>query len=112
MLVMFSNLFLFTINIFYISSYKISCFSIDFFFFFVIGIKYIHYAMFFIIAGVKLSIIFIISPIDKIGNLAKKYKLSITGGSDFHGSITVGEQSIGSYGINDILLEKLINLKR
>lgn len=49
---------------------------------------------------------------NKFFNLAKKYKLSITGGSDFHGRATIDEQSIGSYGINDILLEKLINLKR
>ncbi|MEG1870535.1 MAG: PHP domain-containing protein [Peptostreptococcaceae bacterium] len=45
-------------------------------------------------------------------NMAKKYKLSITGGSDFHGRVTFDEQSIGSFGISDELLAKLINSRR
>lgn len=44
-------------------------------------------------------------------NLAVKYKLCITGGSDFHGSHSLHDTRLGSYGINDILLNKLINLK-
>ena len=40
--------------------------------------------------------------------MAKKYKLSITGGSGFHGRANFDEQSIGSCGINDILLNKFI----
>ncbi|CUN98950.1 MULTISPECIES: PHP domain-containing protein [Clostridium] len=45
---------------------------------------------------------------NKFFNMAKKYKLSITGGSDFHGRANFDEQSIGSCGINDILLNKFI----
>lgn len=45
-------------------------------------------------------------------NLAKKYKLLITGGSDFHGKDGLKENSIGSYGINEELLNKLINLSK
>ncbi|MBE6052828.1 MAG: PHP domain-containing protein [Clostridium sartagoforme] len=45
-------------------------------------------------------------------NLAKKYKLLITGGSDFHGKERIKENSIGSYGINEELLNKLINLSK
>lgn len=44
-------------------------------------------------------------------NLAVKYKLCITGGSDFHGGQSLHDIRLGSYGINDILLNKLINLK-
>ncbi len=43
-------------------------------------------------------------------NLARKYKLLITGGSDFHGKEGLKENLIGSYGINEDLLNKLINL--
>lgn len=45
-------------------------------------------------------------------NLAKKHKLLITGGSDFHGKEGIKENSIGSYGINEDLLNKLINLSK
>lgn len=43
-------------------------------------------------------------------NFSKKYKLLITGGSDFHGASN-GEISVGSQGINELLLDKLINFK-
>lgn len=39
-------------------------------------------------------------------NLAKKYKLSITGGSDFHGGNTHKENNIGSCGLDEIMLDK------
>lgn len=42
-------------------------------------------------------------------NLSKKYRLLITGGSDFHGKEGLKENLIGSYGINEDLLNKLIN---
>lgn len=45
-------------------------------------------------------------------NLAKKYKLLITGGSDFHGKEGLKENLIGSYGISEDLLNKLINLSK
>ena len=45
-------------------------------------------------------------------NLAKKYKLLITGGSDFHGKEGLKENLIGSYGISKDLLNKLINLSK
>ncbi|MGL4849658.1 MAG: PHP domain-containing protein [Clostridium sp.] len=50
---------------------------------------------------------------DKINflyNICKKHKLLITGGSDFH-DITENEIIIGTQGINEILLNKLINCK-
>ncbi len=49
---------------------------------------------------------------NKFFNMAKKYKLSITGGSDFHGRPNIDEQSIGSYGIDDLLLSKFIKIRR
>ena len=45
-------------------------------------------------------------------NLTRKYKLLITGGSDYHGTESVKGNYIGSYGINEDLLNKLINSKR
>lgn len=39
-------------------------------------------------------------------NLAKKYKLSITGGSDFHGGSTYKEIEVGSFGLNEKMLKK------
>lgn len=45
-------------------------------------------------------------------NLCKKYKLFITGGSDYHGKECYNENLIGSYGINEALLNKLINYKK
>ncbi|NLL31414.1 MAG: PHP domain-containing protein [Clostridiales bacterium] len=44
-------------------------------------------------------------------NLAKKYKLLITGGSDYHGKGCYNENIIGSYGIKKELLNKLINYR-
>lgn len=44
-------------------------------------------------------------------NLAKKYKLVITGGSDYHGKDSFNNTVIGSFGINELLLNKLINIK-
>lgn len=43
-------------------------------------------------------------------NLSKKYKLLITGGSDFH-EIKNGECTLGTQGISELLLDKLINIK-
>jgi len=43
-------------------------------------------------------------------NLSKKYKLLISGGSDFH-SFKRNGKNIGSQGINELLLEKIINFK-
>ncbi|MDS0524141.1 PHP domain-containing protein [Clostridium sp. SHJSY1] len=43
-------------------------------------------------------------------NLSKKYKLLITGGSDFH-EIKNGDCTLGSQGISELLLEKIINIK-
>ena len=45
--------------------------------------------------------------INKFYNLSKKYKLLISGGSDFHNFKKDGN-SIGSQGINELLLDKLI----
>ncbi|MCR1950221.1 PHP domain-containing protein [Clostridium sp. DSM 100503] len=45
-------------------------------------------------------------------NLCKKHKLFITGGSDYHGKECYNENLIGSYGINEALLKKLINFKK
>lgn len=41
-------------------------------------------------------------------NLSRKYKLIITGGSDFH-SLGNKDSMLGNEGINELLLEKLIN---
>ena len=41
-------------------------------------------------------------------NLAKKYKLAITGGSDFHGGSTYKENNIGSCGLDEIMLDKFM----
>lgn len=49
---------------------------------------------------------------NKFFNMAKKYRLSITGGSDFHGRANFDDESIGSCGINDLLLSKFIKTKR
>ena len=43
-------------------------------------------------------------------NLSKKHKLLITGGSDFH-SLDKSKHSIGSYGIDEELLNKIIDYK-
>ena len=41
-------------------------------------------------------------------NFAKKYKLCVTGGSDFHGWQTYKETNIGNYGINKKMMEKIV----
>lgn len=43
-------------------------------------------------------------------NLSRKYKLCITGGSDFHGSSV--DSTLACQGINELLLEKIINFKQ
>lgn len=43
-------------------------------------------------------------------NLSKKYKLIITGGSDFH-TMNSNNSCLGSEGLNKLLMEKLINYK-
>lgn len=50
--------------------------------------------------------------INNFYNLAVKYKLCITGGSDYHGRQSLHDTGLGSYGINDILLNKLINMNQ
>lgn len=49
--------------------------------------------------------------INNLYNLSKKFKLLITGGSDFHGPYN-RDILLGSYGINELLLNKLINFKQ
>lgn len=44
-------------------------------------------------------------------NLATKYKIAITGGSDYHGKGSLHDTGLGSYGINELLLNKIINIK-
>ena len=49
--------------------------------------------------------------INKFFNLSKKYKLCITGGSDYHGkALGYDNLSIGSYGLNEEYLEKFIEI--
>ena len=49
--------------------------------------------------------------INKFFNLSKKYKLCITGGSDYHGkALGYDNLSIGSYGLNEEYLEKFIKI--
>lgn len=43
-------------------------------------------------------------------NMSKKYKLLITGGSDYHGGYT--NNTLGTYGIDEVLLNKLIKLRK
>ena len=45
-------------------------------------------------------------------NISKKYKLLITGGSDFHGNESIKNNYVGIYGINEDLFNKLINFKK
>lgn len=40
-------------------------------------------------------------------NLATKYKLCITGGSDYHGKQSLHDTGLGSYGISELLLNKI-----
>lgn len=49
---------------------------------------------------------------NKFYNLAKKYKLLVTGGSDYHGKGCYNEKLIGSYGIDEKLLNKLYTYKK
>lgn len=46
--------------------------------------------------------------INKFHNLAKKYKLAITGGSDYHGRCITEELGIGTCGINEELMMKFL----
>jgi 3',5'-nucleoside bisphosphate phosphatase len=46
--------------------------------------------------------------VSKFYNLAKKYGLSITGGSDFHGVLENSEPSIGLVGLNEALTNKFL----
>lgn len=50
--------------------------------------------------------------INNFFNLSKKYKLSITGGSDFHGRNSQNEPCIGSCGLDGEMLEKLIRVNK
>lgn len=50
------------------------------------------------------------SQLNNLYNISKKYKMIITGGSDCHGGCNDEEAAIGKHGINEILLNKLINL--
>ncbi|MGG7057396.1 PHP domain-containing protein [Clostridium nigeriense] len=45
-------------------------------------------------------------------NLCKKYKLLVTGGSDFHGKEGCKENLIGSFGISENLFNKLVNSRK
>ena len=50
--------------------------------------------------------------INKLFNIAKKYKLSISGGSDCHGRCKNIKDSVGSCGLTKDLLEKFISCKK
>lgn len=50
------------------------------------------------------------NQINTFYNYCKKYKLIITGGSDFH-NLNNRDNFIGNEGINELLLDKLINFK-
>ena len=51
------------------------------------------------------------AQINAFYNLSKKYKLLITGGSDFHGANDT-EPILANQGINELLLDKIINFKQ
>lgn len=44
-------------------------------------------------------------------NLATKYKLCVTGGSDYHGKESPHDEGLGSFGINELLAKKIMNKK-
>ena len=51
--------------------------------------------------------------INKFFNLSRKYKLCVSGGSDYHGRhIGSDNLSIGSYGLNEECLNKFINIDK
>lgn len=51
--------------------------------------------------------------INKFFNLSRKYKLCVSGGSDYHGRhIGSDNLSIGSYGLNEECLNKFINFDK
>lgn len=53
------------------------------------------------------------SDVNKFFNLSKKYKLCVTGGSDYHGSIFGYDNlAIGSYGLDKETLEKFIKFNK
>lgn len=49
---------------------------------------------------------------NKFYNLAKKYKLLITGGSDYHGKGCYNENFIGSYGLKEEIFNKLMRVSK
>jgi len=50
--------------------------------------------------------------INKFHNLAKKYKMIITGGSDYHGKGCYNENYIGSYGIKEDYFNKILRYNK
>lgn len=50
--------------------------------------------------------------INSFFNLSKKYKLAITGGSDFHGKTSFNEDCLGSCGLDREMLEKFMKIGR
>ena len=51
--------------------------------------------------------------LNKFFNLSRKYKLCVSGGSDYHGRhIGSDNLSIGSYGLNEECLNKFINFDK
>lgn len=50
--------------------------------------------------------------INNFFNLSKKYKLAITGGSDFHGRYSIGESCLGSCGLDEEMLERFIKINK
>lgn len=52
-----------------------------------------------------------LEEISKLYSLSKKYKLLITGGSDCHGTMVNGDILMGSYGLNENLMNKFLKYK-
>lgn len=52
-----------------------------------------------------------VSQINTFYNIAKKYSLAITGGSDCHGITYQNELLIGVYGLNEVLTKKFLKFK-
>ncbi len=52
-----------------------------------------------------------LSQTNNFYNMAKKYKLLITGGSDCHGSIINGDLLMGTYGLDENLTNKILKYK-
>jgi predicted metal-dependent phosphoesterase TrpH len=49
--------------------------------------------------------------VNKFYNIAKKYSILVTGGSDCHGAINHNDSTIGNCGINEALTEKLFKYR-